>query len=205
MSKLRHKWERSDLRNASILLFAREYYGQKFRFLTLTTSGIESRTLAHRKKVFFHALRKNKKFSDIQYRCTNTEEGNGVSHICVISQNYLPWKTLSDLWGSRIWINLEKELTKLVFEMSLQNEHAGYSMSRGFLPKGSLKALDDLSRHFRGALGRKAVKMLARRLKGSGNLEQSLHRTFECCSRKDGMCTDLRSRCVYLGGRHLHD
>jgi hypothetical protein len=204
LSKLRHKWGRSDLRNASILLFAREFYGQKFRFLTLTTSGIECRTLAHRKKVFFHALRKNKNFADIQYRCTNTEEGNGVAHICVISKNYLPWELLSDMWGSRIWINLERDLTKLVFEMSLQNDHAGYSMSRGFLPKGCLQAIDTLSIHFRGALGRKAVKMLARRIKGSKNIEQSFHRTFECCSRKDGMCSDLRTRSVYLGGRQLH-
>jgi hypothetical protein len=205
LSKLRHKWERSDLRNASILLFARQYYGQKFRFLTLTTSSIECRTLRNRKHLLFKTLRSNPRYSDIQYRCTNTDEGNGVAHMCIISKNYIPWKLLSDVWGSRTWINLEKDLTKLVFEMSLQNNHAGYSMSRGFLPKGSLQAIDSLSLYFRGSLGRKAVKMLANRLRGSGDLDQSLYRTQECCRRKDGMCSDIRSKIVYYGGRNLHD
>jgi len=72
-------------------------------------------------------------------------------------------------------------------------------MSRGFLPDGSIKAIEALSLYFRKRLGRKAVMMLARRYKR----DQDHYRTLACCSRKDGWYSDLKSHIEYCGGRNL--
>jgi len=199
LSKLRTKWERADVINALILRFARNYHGDKFRFFTGTTRTDDTRSLRDRKRLFFKELRRQ--VPGIEYRCVSTEEGNGVCHICLISSCYLPQPYLKKLWGARVHITLEKDgkLDALINEMSLQTEKRGYSMSRKFLPDGSRKAIDMLSLHFRRRLGFKSVEMLARRWK----CVDALTRTIECCSRKDGWCSDLKTRMEYLGGRNL--
>jgi hypothetical protein len=195
VSELRQKWERADVINAVILRFARTFYGSRYRFLTLSTGKHEGRSLRLRKQVFFKVLRSFD--SSLEYRSVNTDEGCGVSHVCLITKFYFPQAWLKDLWGARVSITLEKDLGGLVKEMSLQKKIVGYSMSRGFLPDGSRKALDYLSLPFRGRLLFKAVDMLALRWKRP----DALYRTIECCSRKDGWCCDLRHHFEILGGR----
>jgi hypothetical protein len=183
--------------NALILRFARYHHGTKYRFLTLTTRKGDLRPLRLRKQDFFRSLRSQ--LPSLEYRCTSTDEGNGVCHICLISPCYLPQPYLRELWGADVHITREKDgrLDALMSEMSLQTQMAGYSMSRKFLPEGSRTAIDMLSRHFRGRLGFKAVEMLGRRWKSP----DACKRTLECCSRKDGWCSDLRSRLEFMGGR----
>lgn len=200
MSRLRQKWTRNDIRNATILRFAREYHGEKFKFLTLTSKVEESSSLRDRKRRLFRCLRVE--YPGLEYRCTRTDEGNGVCHICLVSSRYIPWQVIEKHWAARVNISQEKSLEKLLFEMSLQEEHACYSMSRSFLPEGSLDAIEALSRHFRGRLNRKALVMLGRRWKHDNGLS-SLHKTLTCCERKDGWCSDIRTRAEYLGGRNV--
>jgi hypothetical protein len=183
--------------NALILRFARVFHGEKYRFLTLTTRKGDLRPLRSRRRVFFKALRLQ--VPSLEYRCTSTDEGNGVCHMCLISPCYLPHPYLRELWGADVHITREKDgrLDALVSEMSLQTKMFGYSMSRGFLPGGSRIAIDNLSRYFRGRLGFQAVEMLSRRWKGP----DAFGRTVECCSRKTGWCSDLRSHFEILGCR----
>jgi len=201
LSKLREKWTRSDVRNSLILRFARVYHGDKFRFLTCSTNGDEKRTLRERKHYLFTVLRSRKAWSDLQYRATNTEEGNGVCHICLVCVDFIPQRLIQGIWGSHVWISLEKDIDGLLREMSLQNMHCSYSMSRGFMPDGSIEAIEALGRLYRGRLGVKAVEMLARRWRAT----DALYKTIRCCGSKDGWCSDLRSRIEYLGGRRLHE
>jgi hypothetical protein len=179
------------------LLFARHYNGEKFRFLTLTTNKDETRTLRERKRWLFLQLRKSKKYKDLEYRATNTLEGNTVCHACVICDNYIPQPYIQKLWGSHVHISLERDIRKLLYEMSLQTDHFSYSMSRKFLPGNSMQAIDFLSTLFRGRLGKKAVIMLARRW----DRPDALYKTQECCSRKDGWHCDLHNHLEVLGGR----
>lgn len=195
MSKLRSKWSRWDIRNAQILRFARIFHGEKFRFLTLTTKLECEESARDRKRRLFRALRAE--IPSLEYRCTRTDEGNGVCHICLISPAYIPWQNIEKHWGSHVKINLETDLEGLLREMSLQSDHCQYSMSRQFMPKGSVEAIEALGRHFRGRLGKKSVDMLARRYKR----DSPLHKTLECCMRKDGWCSDLYNKREMLGGR----
>lgn len=195
MSRLRKKWTRFDVINANLLRFAREYHGEKFRFLTLTSQTENEKSLRERKRELFRLLRVQ--IPGLEYRCTRTDEGNGVCHLCLISPVYIHWRLITKYWGAHIWISQEKSLEKLLHEMSLQSDHAQYSMSRGFLPHGARAAITTISRYFRGTLGKKAVLMLARRWKRPNALQLTL----ACCSRKDGWCSDLRSRIEYCGGR----
>lgn len=179
-----------------MLRFARTYYGKAFRFLTLTTApGQEDQEMRERLKSLMKYLRSFQ--ARLDYWATRTNEGNGVYHLVLISSAYIPQKRVQDFWGARAWINREHDFEGLLLEMVLQKEMVRYSMSRGFLPEGSLAAIEALSRHFRGPLGVKAQRMLARRWKR----KEALARTIECCCRKDGWCCDLKTRTEYLGGR----
>lgn len=197
ISDLRKKWTRYDVRNAQILRFARVFHREKFRFLTLTSKPEESSSLRDRKRMLFRALRFE--IPSLEYRCTRTDEGNGVCHICLISPGYIPHEKIEKHWGAWVQISLERDLEALLKEMSLQSDHCQYSMSRGFLPHGACEAIEALGRLFRGRLGHEAVEMLARRWKSP----EALYRTIECCSRKQGWSSQMFTRLEVLGGRCL--
>jgi len=196
ISQLRKKWLRVDVRNAQILRFAREYWGVKFRFLTLTTPPEESASLRERKRHLFRNLRVF--YPRLQYRCSRTDEGNGVCHICLVNDDFIPHQLIEEHWSGYVQISLEKNLEALLKEMSLQQEHACYSMSRSFLPDGSVYAIEAIGRLFRGKMGKTAIEMLARRWNGP----DALNRTIECCSRKNGWHSDLKSHQEILAGRN---
>ena len=195
ISKLRKNWSRWDVRNAQILRFARLYHGEKFRFLTLTSRIENEESARDRKRRLFRSLRVD--IPTLEYRCTRTDEGNGVCHVCLVSPVYIPWKKIEECWGARVNISQERDLEALLKEMSLQQEHCQYSMSRKFVPDGVIEAIEALGRLFRGRLGRKSVDMLARRWKH----DNPLHKTMECCRRKDGWHSCLDNRIEVLGGR----
>jgi hypothetical protein len=195
ISKLRKNWSRWDVRNAQILRFARLYHGEKFRFLTLTSRIENEESARDRKRHLFRSLRIE--IPTLEYRCTRTDEGNGVCHLCLVSPVYIPWKKIEDLWGARVNISQERSLEALLQEMSLQSDHCQYSMSRAFVPDGAIEAIEALGRLFRGSLGRKSIEMLARRFKR----DNPLHRSIECCRRKDGWHSRLDNHLESLGGR----
>jgi hypothetical protein len=198
ISNLRKTWSRHDVRNAQVLRFARIYHGEKFRFLTLTSRREEESSLRDRKRRLFRSLRVQ--IPSLEYRCTRTEEGNGVCHICLVSPVYIPWRVIEEHWGSYVQISQERNLEALLQEMSLQSDHCQYSMSRMFVPDGVLEAIEALGRLFRGRLGQKSVEMLARRWKA----RDALSKTIECCSRKDTWHSQVDSRMEILGGRICH-
>lgn len=133
----------------------------------------------------------------LDYWATRTGEGHcGVYHLVLISSAFIPNKRIQDFWGATTWIEREKDFEGLVQEMVLQRETVRYSMSRGFLPDGALKAIETIGRHFRGRAGVQAQKMLARRWKR----KEALTRTIECCSRKTGWCSDIVTRREYYNG-----
>jgi hypothetical protein len=177
------------------LRFARLFHGEKFRFLTLTSKIECEESARDRKRRLFRGLRVE--ISGLEYRCTRTDEGNGVCHLCLVSPVYIPWKKIEELWGARVNITQERDLEALLKEMSLQSDHCQYSMSRRFLPNGAIEAIETLGRHFRGTLGRKCIEMLARRYKR----DNPLHKTLECCMRKDGWHSRLDNHMENLGGR----
>jgi hypothetical protein len=195
ISDLRKKWTRSDVKNAQILLFAREYHGEMFRFLTLTTKPGEESSMRDRRRHLFRSLRVF--IPSLQYRCTRTLEGNGVCHVCLISPGYIPHQLIEKHWNGHIQISLERNRNALLKEMSLQSDHDCYSMSRDFLPRGVLESIESLGRLFRGRLGWKAIEMLARRW----NAPDALNRTVQCCFRKDGWCSLVDTHLEILGGR----
>lgn len=195
ISELRKKWSRYDVRNAQILRFARVFHGEKFRFLTLTSRPEEESSLRDRKRRLFRALRVE--IPSLQYRCTRTDEGGGVCHICLISPGYIPHQKIEKHWGAYVQISLERNLEALLQEMSLQTDHCQYSMTREFLPDGACEAIGAIGRLFRGRLGHQAVEMLARRWRGP----DPLRRTIECCSRKTGWHTQMDTGLEILGGR----
>lgn len=195
ISTLRKKWTRTDVRNAQILRFAREYHGVKFRFLTLTTRREESASLRERKRHLFRSLRVF--YPRLQYRCSKTDEGNGVCHICLVNDDYIPKALIEQHWNAWSSISMERDLEALLKEMSLQQEHGCYSMSRSFLPVGAIHAIEAIGRLFRGQSGRIAIEMLARRWKAP----EALYRTIECCSRKNGWRSDVKTHQEILAGR----
>lgn len=198
ISRLRKNWSRWDVRNAQILRFARTYHGEKFRFLTLTSRIENQESARDRKRRLFRSLRTE--IPSLEYRCTRTDEGNGVCHLCLISPVYIPWKKIEEHWGARVNITQERDLEALLKEMSLQSDHCQYSMSRSFVPDGAIEAIEALSRLFRGRLGHKSIEMLARRWK----VPDALPKTIECCSRKDTWHSQVDSRMEILGGRVCH-
>jgi len=196
ISDLRKKWTRSDVKNAQILLFAREYHGEMFRFLTLTTKPGEEASMRDRRSYLFRSLRVF--IPSLEYRCTRTSEGNGVCHVCLISPVFVPHQLIEQHWNGHIQISLERNRNALLKEMSLQSDHECYSMSRAFLPPGVLEAIESLGRLFRGRLGWIAIEMLARRWKAP----DALNLTVQCCSRKLGWCSLVDSHVEILGGRN---
>lgn len=197
MSVRRKKWTRNDVRASQILRFARTYHGKNFRFLTLTTApGQEEQALRERLKALMQYLRRFQ--ARLEYWATRTGEGHcGVYHLVLISSAFIPNKRIQDFWGARTWIEREHDFEGLLLEMVLQRKTVRYSMSREFLPDGSLGAIEAIGRTFRGRVGGKAQAMLARRWGGP----DAITRTVECCSRKDGWHCDLATRREILGGR----
>jgi len=148
-----------------------------------------------RKRYLFRALRNE--IPSLEYRCTKTDEGNGVCHICLVSPGYIPHEKIKQHWHGYIRINLERNLDALLKEMSLQSDHCHYSQSHNVLPGGAIHAIDAIGRLFRGHLGFDAIEMLARRWRAP----DALNRTIECCSRKHGWRSLLDTGQEVLGGR----
>jgi hypothetical protein len=144
-----------------------------------------------------------KVFGAFHYMAVRTDEGRGVFHLAVVS-DYLPWKEIKARWlaitgADRIHISYERDFQALLEEMTRQNQTRRYSYSQGFVPDGSRKAIEALSRHFDGRLRYKALKHLARRWKQP----DALARTITCIERGPGpgRYSDLASRQEYLNGR----
>lgn len=202
MSVLRPFKTKRDRRAFRLLMFAREYYGKKFLFMTLTNanhhaSDRRSRSLSELLKV----LRKR---SDIEYFSCRTGEGNGVYHLALIS-GYLPhqvirgkWHDMTGAWNTHV--SMERSFPAFVREMTGQNGEPRYSKSKNFVPLGVPDALDSLYRLVSPQNRVRSYKQFARRLKASGNLDESRWRASVCCDNFYGMASDLKTRLVYNVG-----
>jgi len=181
-----------------IILFAREYYAQPLKFLTLTfPPGAENHRIALQQLMEF--LRK---MFTLEYLAVRTGEGNGVYHICLVSP-FIDQALIREKWESltgayRVNISKEKSISSLVREMTRQQDTMRYSMSRKFLPQGSIHALDRLSKEFRGNVRIKSYGMLARRLRfARGDIIRAYYRTAVCMRQLNGRCSDIRSHQEY--------
>lgn len=128
----------------------------------------------------FCSLQRN---GDVEYMATHTDEGRGVYHLALVSP-YLPWSVVREMWkkrtgADRVNISYERNFDAMLREMTLQQEMARYSFSRGFLPDGARKAIEAICCHFRGKIRYQAIAMLARRWRRS----DALSRTVSCAER----------------------
>lgn len=196
MSELRHLRTKRDRHVFRLLQFARAYHGKPFLFLTLTTSK-PIPNLPQKLKILLLWLRQK---HDIEYLAVRTGEGNGVYHLALVS-GYIhrtkikkKWEQLTGAWN--VHISMERSFPAFVAEMTGQQDTMRYSRSKNFVPKGSPEALERLRRQVAYINRVRSYKQLARRIKASENIEESVYRTIQCVERFYGSHSDLKTRRV---------
>jgi hypothetical protein len=91
-------------------------------------------------------LRKN--FGDAEYFSIETDEGNGVFHLIVASEKFIPFERLQEAWKKRTGAHrvniklIEQEsegvpVQKFLQEMTRQFQAVRYTQSRGWLKPGT--------------------------------------------------------------------
>jgi len=188
------------------LMLARYYHGVQLKFLTLTFKDEiqgDGKRNPYKMKLQALMLALRNKGHDIEYLATETAEGNRVFHLALIcgfihhSKIREWWRENTGAWN--VHISREKNLPAFLSEMTGQQETMRYSMSRNFVPKGSIGGLARLKYYFSGKSLNRACVMYARRLK-SVPLETAVEQTVKCIERGYGTYSDLLShRQIYVG------
>lgn len=187
------------------LMLARYYHATQLKFLTLTfkeklQEDGKNNPYKMKLKALMLFLRQK---HDIEYLAVETREGNAVFHLALVcgfihhSKIREWWRENTGAWN--VHISREKNLPAFLSEMTGQQETMRYSMSRNFIPKGSIGGLARLKYYFSGKSLNRACVMYARRLK-SVPLEIAVDQTIKCVERGYGTYSDLRSRKqIYVG------
>jgi len=188
------------------IMLARYYHDQPLIFLTLTFKEVlEKKGKRNPYKLKLQALMSflREKWS-VEYLCVQTGEGQQVFHLALICP-YIHhtvirtwWRENTGAWN--IHISREKSLPAFLSEMTGQYQTSRYSMSQNYIPKGSLSGLKDLKQRFSGKTLNRACMMYGRRLHDS-TIDESVLRTCTCLERSYGICSDLRTKTVYLVGK----
>jgi hypothetical protein len=87
-------------------------------------------------------------FGDAEYFSIETDEGNGVFHIILANQKFIPFKALQDSWKKRTGAHrvniklIERDMSsvpvpKILQEMIRQFHAVRYTQSRGWLKPGT--------------------------------------------------------------------
>ena len=86
-------------------------------------------------------------------------------------------------------------------EMTRQYHVVKYSHSKALFPKGSQKALNRLSRNFRGNVRVLAYRQFASRCRlNEGDVEKAYYQTSTCIRQFRGRYCDVKTRMEYLIG-----
>jgi len=180
------------------ILLARYYHGQPLIFLTLTFLEELPKGKRNPYKLKLQALMNflRKKWS-VEYFAVQTNEGRQVFHLAMICP-YIHHSVIRKWWRENtgawnICISREKNLPAFLSEMTGQYEIVRYSMSKNFIPKGSLKPLKALKNYFQGKQLNEACMMYGRRLKDS-SIDESYNRTVSCIERGYGSYSLLPSK-----------
>jgi len=187
------------------LMLARYYHGVQLKFLTLTFKDeLEDHKKRNPYKMKLQALMftlRNQGY-DIEYLAVETAEGKHVFHLALIS-DFIHHSKIREWWQNNtgawnVHISREKNLPAFLSEMTGQKETVRYSMSRDFIPKGSIDGLNRLKQHFWGKYLNRACMMYARRLK-SVPIAIAVEQTIRCIERGYGTCSDLHNKCqIYV-------
>lgn len=150
MSVLRQFITKRDKRAYGTILRGTLYHKDtKQRFFTFTLPlGYEKSLRRLALQHIMRWLRKN--FGEAEYFSIETDEGNGVFHLIVASERFIPFKQLQDAWkkltgAHRVNIKLiEQEsegvpVQKFLQEMTRQFHAVRYTQSRGWLKPGTNK------------------------------------------------------------------
>lgn len=148
MSVLRGFVTKRDKRAYGTILRGALYHRDtKMRFFTFTLPmGFERAMRRFALQSIMAWLRKN--FGEAEYFSIETDEGNGVFHLIVASQRFVPFKALQDAWKARTGahrvniklIEMEFEglpVQKILQEMTRQYHPVRYTQSRGWLKSGT--------------------------------------------------------------------
>jgi len=181
------------------LMLARYYHATQLKFLTLTFKDKlleDGKNNPYKLKLKALMLFLRQKH-DIEYLAVETREGNAVFHLALIC-GFIHHTKIREWWRENtgawnVHISREKNLPAFLSEMTGQQETMRYSMSRNFIPKGSIRGLARLKYHFSGKDLNRACIMYARRLK-SVPLEIAVDQTVKCIERGVGTYSDLRSK-----------
>jgi len=189
------------------LMLARYFHNTPLKFLTLTfkdklPEGDKKRNPYKLKLQALMSFLREK--YDIEYLAVETREGNAVFHLALVcgfihhSKIREWWRENTGAWN--VHISREKNLPAFLSEMTGQQETMRYSMSRNFIPKGSIGGLTHLKSYFTGKSLNRACIMYARRLKFVP-LEIALYQTVKCIERGFGTYSDLHSKRQVLVGK----
>lgn len=147
MSDLRDNLTRNDRRAYGRLKAGLSYHNdKKVRFVTFTfPMALEKAKRAMRLQSVIKWIRKE--YGHLEYFATHTDEGNGVFHLAIVNNVYIPRDDLISAWEKRtgawnVGISLvahEDEFPpgKFFQEMIRQSDIDRYSYSSGWLRPGS--------------------------------------------------------------------
>jgi len=197
----------SDARAYRKLMLARHYHDQPLKFLTLTFKEVPPKTTKNNpyKLLLKHLIQYlDRQGYSIEYLAVQTNEGNGVFHLAIIS-DYIHHSRIRSWWlehtgAFNIHISQEKNLPSFLSEMTGQQHTLRYSMSRNFIPKGSLTYLESMKTYFTGKTLNRACVQYAKRLRTSSP-DQAFERTCRCIERGYGVCSLLTTKTVLYNGR----